>query len=77
MGQGINGSSKTTLTIPKHRIWDATEQKEVGPLNPHILKPNISSCGSDISHSIGDDLRTALSMDYEDAPWSKLAATIS
>ncbi|KAM0452298.1 hypothetical protein ACHAO4_005508 [Trichoderma viride] len=76
MGQGINGSIKTTLTMPNHKIWDATEQKEVGRLNPPVMKPRLSSCGSDISRSIGDDLRTALSMDYEDAPLSILTATI-
>ncbi|UKZ70460.1 uncharacterized protein TrAtP1_011441 [Trichoderma atroviride] len=76
MGQGINGSIRTTLTMPNHQIWDATEQKEIGRLNPPILKPKLSSCGSDVSLSIGDDLKIALSMDYEDAPLSKIAATI-
>ncbi|KAL7903324.1 hypothetical protein HDV64DRAFT_238570 [Trichoderma sp. TUCIM 5745] len=75
IGQGINGAIRTTLTMPNHKIWDVTEQKEIGRLNPSILKPNLSSCGAHVSYSIRDGLRIALSMDYEDAP-SKFAATI-
>lgn len=76
MGQGVNGSIKTTLTMPNHKIWDATEQKEIGRLNSPFLKPHFSDCGFHASLSIGDNLKIALSMDYEDAPWSKFAATI-
>ncbi|KAK1243856.1 hypothetical protein MKX08_001994 [Trichoderma sp. CBMAI-0020] len=76
MGQGINGSIKTTLTMPSHRIWDATKQKEVGRMNPPLLKPSLSSYGSNISHSIGGDLRFALSMDSKDALLSEFSATI-
>ncbi|RYP70254.1 hypothetical protein DL771_005557 [Monosporascus sp. 5C6A] len=76
IGEGIKDSTRTMLTMPHHKIWDATEQKKIGQRNAPVLKPDLAPhIGHDGAHPIGDVLKIALSMD-EDAPLSRVIATV-
>jgi len=63
IGEGVKGSSKTTLSMPEHEIWKATEQRRIEWKAP-VSKPGFKRHNNDhAAPGIGDDLKIALSMD--------------
>jgi hypothetical protein len=63
-GDGIEGSSKTTLSMLQEEIWEARKQWKIGPRKKRASRPNFTGHNESRGGSgIEEALKTAFSMD--------------